>query len=124
MSNSSFQSNTLSNYSYFNLNTLSNSYFQLNTLSNNSYFYANTLSNSSFQSNTLSGSSILQFTGTLSSKQIARLTMIGNITSISSSATIIFNPNISKTIFKREDGTSRLQYVNEFDVIVITDLNT
>ena len=124
LSNSSFQSNTLSNYSYFNLNTLSNSYFQLNTLSNNSYFYANTLSNSSFQSNTLSGSSILQFTGTLSSKQIARLTMIGNITSISSSATIIFNPNISKTIFKREDGTSRLQYVNEFDVIVITDLNT
>ena len=103
---------------------MSNSSFDSNTLSSISSFDSNTLSNSSFQSNTLSSSSTLEFTGTLSSKLVERLTMIGNNASISTIATIIFNPNISKTIFKREDGESRLQYVNEFDVIVITDLNT
>ena len=97
---------------------------QSNTLSYGGNIFNNTLSSYSyFQSNNLSNDSFLFFIGTLSSKQVQRLTMIGNDTPISSSATIIFNINISKTIFKREDGTSRLQYVNNSDVIVITDVN-
>ena len=123
--NSYILSNTLSNDSYILSNTLSNSYLENNTLSNNSGILSNTLSsNSSIQKNTLSNDSLLQFSGgSVVSKTLSRLTMSGNNTSISISATIIFNQNISKTIFKREDGTSRLQYVNNSDVIVITNVD-
>ena len=119
--------NELSQQNYIYNNTLSSdSSINNNTLSNNSYIQNNTLSsNSRIQSNTLSNDSMLQFTGgDVVSKTLTRLTMEGNNTTISISATIIFNQNISKTIFKREDGTSRLQYVNNSDVIVITDINT
>ena len=120
-----FNSNTLSNDSSIQNNTLSSSYIQYNTLSNDSYIQNNTLSSySSIQYNTLSSSSILQFSGgSLVSKTLTRLTMEGNNSNISITATIIFNQNISKTIFKRGDGTSRLQYVNNSDVIVITDVD-
>ena len=133
LSNSLIHNNTLSN-SYIQSNTLTNSYIQSNTLSSYSNIQSNTLSNSNIQSNTLTNSyiqsntlindSILQFSGgDVVSKTLTKLTMEGNNTIISITATIIFNQNISKTIFKREDGTSRLQYVNNSDVIVIADVN-
>ena len=53
--------------------------------------------------------------------QILQHGILKNLTKKLLKATIIFN--ISKTIFKREDGTSRLQYVNNSDVIIITDIN-
>ena len=124
--NSSIYSNTLSSNSYFNSNTLnSNSYISNNTLSNSSYIYNNTLSNgTNIKNNTFINNSILRFSGgSLVSKTLTRLNMEGNNTSISITATIIFNQNISKTIFKRQDGASRLQYVNNSDVIVITNVN-
>ena len=145
LSNSYIQNNTLSN-SYIQGNTLSNSYIYNNTLSS-SYIYNNTLSYginisnntlssystiqyntlssySTIQYNTLSNNSILQFTGgDVVSKTLTNLTMEGNNTNIPITATIVFNQNISKTIFKREDGTSRLQYVNNSDVIVITNID-
>ena len=113
----------MSGGSYIQNNTLSNSYISNNTLSS-SYIQNNTLSNSYIQNNTLSNSSLLQFSGgSLVSKTLTRLTMEGNNTSISITANIVFNQNISKTIFKREDGTSRLQYVDNSDVIVITNVD-
>ena len=123
--NSSIQSNTLSNNISIQSNTLSNSSIQSNTLSSYSYINSNTLSSYSYiNRNTLINDSILQFSGgSLVSKTLTRLTMEGNNTSISITATIIFNQDISKTIFKREDGTSRLQYVNNSDVIVITNVD-
>ena len=98
---------------------------QSNTLSNSSNIYNNTLSGSSnIRYNTLSNDSILQFTGgSLVSKTLTKLTMEGNNTSIPITATIVFNQNISKTIFNRLDGQSRLQYVNNSNVIVITNVN-
>ena len=136
-SNNNIQNNTLSFGGNINNNTLSfgsniqnntlsfGSNINNNTLSSNSNIQDNTLSSGgNIQNNTLSNNSILQFTGgDVVSKTLSRLTMIGNNTSISISANIIFNQNISKTIFKREDGSSRLQYVNNRDVIVITDVN-
>ena len=145
LSNSYIQNNTLSN-SYIQNNTLSNSYIYNNTLSS-SYIYNNTLSYginisnntlssystiqyntlssySTIQYNTLSNNSTLQFTGgDVVSKTLTNLTMEGNNTNIPITATIVFNPNISKTIFKREDGASRLQYVNNSDNVVITNVD-
>ena len=131
---SSFQSNTLSGNSYIQYNTLSNSYIQNNTLSNsyiqnnnlsgNSRIQNNTLSNSYIENNTFSNGSILEFSGgSLVSRTLDKLTMEGNNIAIPITATIIFNENISKTIFKREDGVARLQYVNYSDAVVITDVN-
>ena len=124
-SNSYIKNNTLSS-SYISYNTLnSNSNIYNNTLSSGSNIYNNTLSSSNIYNNTLSNSSLLRFSGgDVVSKTLTKLTMEGNNTVIPTSATIIFNQNISKTIFKREDGTSRLQYVNNSDVIVITDVST
>jgi hypothetical protein len=127
LSNSSISYNTLSNSSNIQNNTLSTGgNIQNNILSGGSYIQNNILSSGSrIQNNTLNNNSILQFTGgSLVTKTLSKLTMEGNNTSIPITATIIFNGNISKTIFKREDGMSRLQYVNNSDVIVITDVNT
>ena len=121
---SSISNNTLSSSSSIYNNTLSSSYIYYNTLSSNSYIQNNTLSSSNIYYNTLSNSSLLQFSGgDVVSKTLTRLTMEGNNTNIPITATIIFNQNISKTIFKREDGTSRLQYVNNSDVTIITNVN-
>ena len=136
-SNSSIQDNTLSSSSRFSYNTLSgssnifnntligSSIFSYTTLSGSTDIQNNTLSDKSkIQNNTFSNGSLLQFSGgILVSKTLTRLTMVGNNATISISATIVFNQNISKTIFKREDGVSRLQYVNNSDVIVITDMD-
>jgi hypothetical protein len=64
LDSSSFQYNTLDNYSSFSFNTLDNgSSFLSNTLDNGSSFGYNTLDSSSFQSNTLdNGSSFLSNT--------------------------------------------------------------
>ena len=127
LSNSStIQSNTLSSSSSIQNNALSfSSYIRNNTFSFSSYINNNTLSSSSrIQNNTLSNNSFLQFTGgDVVSKTLTKLTMEGNNTNIPITATIVFNQNISKTIFKREDGTSRLQYVNNSDNVVITNVN-
>ena len=132
-SSSYIQNNTLS-ISYIRYNTLSSSYIQNNTLSSSSYIQYNTLSgNSRIQNNTLSGNSRIQY-NTLSSSQLtfsneiigkttSNLEIRNSNVSIPNTATIIFNPSLSKTIFKRLDGTPRLQYVNNSDVIVITNVD-
>ena len=144
LSNSYIQYNTLSNNSYIQYNTLSNGgsiqYNTLssgsirnNTLSNNSYIQYNTLSSGSIRNNTLNNGSRIQNT-TLSGSQLtfsneiigktaSNLEIKNSNVSIPNTATIIFNPSLSKTIFSRLDGTARLQYVNNINVIVITNVN-
>ena len=144
LSNSYIQYNTLSNNSYIQYNTLSNGgsiqYNTLssgsirnNTLSNNSYIQYNTLSSGSIRNNTLNNGSRIQNT-TLSGSQLtfsneiigktaSNLEIKNSNVSIPNTATIIFNPSLSKTIFKRLDGTPRLQYVNNINIIVITNVD-
>ena len=134
LSNGYFDSNTLSN-SYIQNNTLSNSYIQNNTLSSNSYIQNNTLSSNVYiqnntlssnvyiQNNTLSNGSVLTFSNKIIGKTVSNLEIRYSNVTIPNTATIIFNTNLSKTIFKRLDGTPRLQYVDNSDVIVITNVD-
>jgi hypothetical protein len=54
---------------------------------------------------------------------IISCTIYGAMQSINSNSGIYDNLSITKTIFSRQDGTPRLQYVNNSDVIVITDID-
>lgn len=56
-------------------------------------------------------------------KSISNLEIKNSNVSIPNTATTIFNTSLSKIIFKRLDGTARLQYVNNSDVIVITNVD-
>lgn len=127
--------NKLSQKSYFYNSTLSSSSFILNnTLSGDSFIRDNTLSSSSFILNNIlrSNSSILNntlssgqlvFSNEIISKTVSDLEIIHGSVSIPNTATIIFNPSLSKTIFRRLDGAPRLQYVNNSNAVVITDVN-
>jgi hypothetical protein len=100
-----------------------NSRIQNNTLSGNSRIQNTTLSgSSSIQNTTLSGSQ-LTFSNEIIGKTTSNLEIRNSNVSIPDTATIIFDTNLSKTIFRRLDGTPRLQYVNNSDVIVITDVD-
>ena len=125
LSGSSFNSNTLSSNSSFNSNTLSsNSSFNSNTLSSSSYFQNNTLSNSSyFQNNTIQSNSIWQFTNTITGNTLQNITTnAANVNIDISAATDIYG-TFSKNIFSRQDGTPRLSFVNNSDIVVIEDVN-
>jgi hypothetical protein len=116
--------NKLSQQSYINNNNLSGySYIQNNTLSSGSYIYNNTLSSNSYIYNNTLSSSQLIFKNEIISKNVSNLEIRNSNVSIPDTATIIFDTNLSKTIFRRLDGTPRLQYVNNSDVIVITDVD-
>jgi hypothetical protein len=135
-SSSSIYNNTLSSSSSINDDNLSiNSYIQNNTLSSISAIQYNTLSgyssilyltlsrNSYIVNNTLINGSQLVFTNEIINKTATNLEIRNSSVSIPNTATIIFNRDLSKTIFNRLDGTQRLQYVNNSDVIVITDVD-
>lgn len=138
--------NKLSQISYiYNTTLSSNSFIQINTLSISSYIESNTFSrfskiqyitlssSSSIQNSTFSSFSNIQYI-TLSrsrlyfpdevvNKTLSNLEIRNSNLSIPNTAKIIFVANLSKTIFNRLDGTPRLQYVNNSDVTVITDVD-
>ena len=60
---------------------------------------------------------------TLSNKNIQYNNFIrGSILNVSlSSATIVFG-NFEKTIYKRSDGTTKIRYFNDNDVLIIADI--
>jgi len=123
-SNSSIKSNTLSSSSSIQNSTLSSmSYIQYNTLSNVSSIQNNTLGDNSYiQFNTLSRSNFTFSNAVNITRCNANSFNIPGSTINLSGATII-SSNYTKELFNRQDGTPRLQYVNNSDVIVITDVN-
>lgn len=113
LSNSFINSNTLSNSSHINSNTLSNGGIFLNILSNNNYINTNALNNSYFR--------FSNFVNVIRCN--ANYFNVNNNTIDLLGATII-SSNHSKDLFNRQDDTPKLSYVNNSDVVVITNVNT
>ena len=143
LSRSYIYNNTLSLSNIYN-NTLSNSRISSNTLGNSSGISNNTLSNSSnISNNTLSNSNISD--NTLSKSNISNNTLNISIFSFSDISTNILNcradsfntsatiislsgstilgTSYNKVLFNNSANIPRLQYVNNSDVIVITDVD-
>ena len=146
LNNSYFDTNMLSSESYIDYNTLSGSSFNNNTLNSGSYFYDNILSSGSyfgynilssesrFNQNELSGSSFNNNTLTnisrfnldnhgspLVSKPIQYV--IGEHGTISVnilSGTTVLTSTYPKTLYSRPDGTEKVRYYDDNDMLVIT----
>ena len=139
-------SNTLSNNSYIYFNTLSNnSSINSNTLSNNSGIQSNTLGSSNIQSNTLnngrinsntlSNSSYIQFNTLLNQSQIAvglPYDLSGKTISNVTLSTAVINVDITaatyifatypREIYTRPDGTVKLKFMNNSDILEVHDI--
>jgi hypothetical protein len=96
----------------------------LDTLTNDSNINDNILTTSGIEGNTLTNSTFdFSTSGTLSSKTIQyNYVQNSNITVDISATTTIFG-NYPKNIFKRADGTIRLSYYNNSDVLTVVDVN-
>lgn len=125
LSSSSIFKNTLSSNSNINSNILSNySSINSNTLSSNSGITNNTLSSGTFYSNTLSNSSIFTFGNAVAVVRCNANAFNTSNSTIDLLGATIIGSGYSKELFNRQDGTPRLSYVDDSDVIVITNVNT
>lgn len=102
--------NTLTNGAVINKNLLHIG--SLSELTMNAIFFLN---------NTMNNSNIINaiFVNTVTNCEI----LLTNISEDFSSSTIIYNGNLTKKIFRRLDGTKRLQYVDNSDAIVIANID-
>jgi hypothetical protein len=126
-------SNTLISSSNFTYNTINSSQISYNSLSGSATFYSNILSSSGFISNTLGTASnfgdnlligsTLTSTTQLVNKTIQKLTMENGVVNEDISAATIIFQDFSRTIYKRPDGTSKIKYYNNSDVLVVTNIN-
>ena len=85
-------------------------------------FNSNTLNSSGFNSNTLSSSNFHFSNPTNVFRCNANSFNVFNYIIDLLGATII-SSDYTKELFNRQDGTPRLSYVNNSDVIVITNVN-
>jgi hypothetical protein len=73
--------------------------------------------------NTFKNNSIWTVTNTVTNKQIQNVTSDGVNLSIDISAATDIYGLFSKNIFSRQDGTPRLSYYNNSDVLVVVPVN-
>ena len=118
-------SNILNISSYFIYNGLNGSSFNNNTLTNNSNIINNNSTSSYIVNNTLYNSSLDLATSVEFSNKTLQYNDIKNVVVNSdiSAATIIFG-DYTKNVFKRQDGTARISYYDNSDILVVTDITT
>ena len=134
LTDGNIQSNTLTNGSSIQTNTLTNSSIQSNTLSNSVIYNNISTINSSIESNILTDSYITYNTlvnssfdfstsGTLTSKTISNIEANYAVAIFNISAATIIYGNYTKQIFTRQDGTVKLSYYDNTDVLQVVAVN-
>ena len=110
--NGSIASNKL-NASNISLSNIFDSGIVLNDFDNSAIYHSNIINVSEFRT-----------VGKTVNKGFRYLNIISAEFNLDFSAAVdIFNGNYTKNIISRPDGTPRLTYINDFDVLVITDVN-
>ncbi len=125
MSGSSIRSNylvspTLNLTNYF---LVEGSSINSNYLTNGSSINSNTLVSSSIKSNYLTNGA--QISNIAISEKLLQNNNISsvNISNILNTGTLLLNPNITKTFFRRPDGIVKISYYNNSDQLIIANLN-
>ena len=112
MNNSTISSNKFNASIIFSTNIFGSSII-LNDFDNSAIGHSNILSNSEFRT-----------VGKIVNKNFQYLNMIAVEFNLDFSAAVdIFNGKYTKNIIGRPDGTAKLTYINNSDVLVITDVN-
>ncbi len=123
--NCRIETNDLSNFGYIEYNNLSaNGFIRNNIINNYSNIEYNVLTNGCLISdNSVAFSSKISFTNTLNNKFVRYNNIIrANVNVDISAATIIYG-DYTKEIFARQDGTLRLSYFNNSDVLTVVAVN-